>query len=109
MDNNIKLFFDFDRKNKNLIETIHVVAKEDTKSTIYILFKSKENIKAFHSGVLVVDAEKNAKINVIVINMLNSNSDNLYSIQNNIEEGADVRYTIVDFGGKKAYQTYIQI
>ena len=54
IDNNIKLFFDFDSKNKNLIETIHIVAKEETASTIYILFKSEKNIKAFHSGVLVV-------------------------------------------------------
>ena len=102
IDNNIKLFFDFDSKNKNLIETIHIVAKEETASTIYILFKSEKNIKAFHSGVLVVDAEKNAKINVIVINMLNSNSYNFYDIQNNINEGADVKYTIVDFGGKSS-------
>ena len=102
MDNCIKLFFDFDKKNSQLIETIHVVAKEATKSTVYILFKSNENIRAFHSGVLCVDAEKNAKINVVIINMLNSKSDNLYSIENNIEEGADVRYTIVDFGGEKS-------
>ncbi len=100
MDNNIKLFFDFDKKNPYLAETIHVVANEDTKSTIYVLFKSKSNIKAFHNGVLYVEAGKNAKVNVVVINMLNSRSDNFYSIENNLAENADVRYTIVDFGGK---------
>jgi len=102
VDNNIKLFFDFDSKNKNLFETIHIIAKENTASTIYILYKSAKNIRAFHSGVLVVDAEKNSKINVIVINMLNSNSYNFYDIQNNIDNEADVKYTIVDFGGKSS-------
>ncbi len=100
VNNDIKLFFDFDSKNKCLCETIHVTAKEDTSSTIYILYKSESDVKAFHSGILMVDAEKNAKINVIVINMLNQNSYNFYDIQNNIDERADVRYTIVDFGGK---------
>ena len=102
MDNNIRLFFDFDKNNSELVESIRICAKESTKSTVYILFKSNGGAKAFHSGMLFVNAEKNAKVNIILINMLNSKSDNFYSIENSIREGADVRYTIVDFGGENS-------
>ena len=102
MNNSIRLFFDFDKDNSELVETINIVAREATKATIYVLYKSNGTEKAFHSGMLFVDAERDAKVNIVIINVLNSKSDNLYSIENNIEDGADIRYTIVDFGGKNS-------
>lgn len=101
-DSDIKLFFDFDGKNANLTENIDITANEGTKATIYILYKSNKTVKAFHNGVLKVNASKDAKINIVLINMLNNKSNNFYSIDNTLQDNANVKYTIVDFGGKNS-------
>ena len=38
--------------------------------------------------------------------MLNTRSNNFFSIENNIEKNAKVKYTIIDFGGKNSITNY---
>ncbi len=102
----IQIIFNFDSKNIQLVEHIEIEAQEETKSTVIIKYKSQQEIKAYHNGIIKLHAKKKANINVILINLMNQNSNNFISIENKLEEEAKVTYTIVDFGGKNSITNY---
>ena len=102
----VKIEFKFDEKNLNLIEKIEVIANEDCKATIILKYETSKNIKAFHNGIVRVLANKKANLNIVIVNFMNNISNNFMSIENQLEENANVNYTIVDFGGKNSITNY---
>lgn len=105
-NNEIQINFDFDEENLALIDSIEILANEDTKGTVIIKYDSEKDIEAFHNGIIKVFAKQNSHINVIVTNFMNTNSNNFMSIENTLEKNADVQYTIVDFGGQNSITNY---
>lgn len=105
-ENTSKLYFKFDKNNSNLIENIEIMANEDTKSTVIIKYESEGNDEFYHNGIIRVNVKKSAKINVIVVNLLNTNSNHFIAIENTLEDNSEVKYTIIDFGGNKAITNY---
>ena len=99
-DKDIKLEFDFDEKNLELIENIEIVAKENTTSNIYIVYRQRSSGKAFHNGLIRVLAEPNSKTTVTIINLMNGESSNILSVDGKLDESSKLKYNIVDFGGK---------
>lgn len=102
----MQIGFKFDEKNIHLIENIQIIANENAKATVIIKYESKENIQAFHNGVIRVQAKKGSQINVIVANLMNITSNHFVTMENNVEENAKVKYTIIDFGGKNSISNY---
>ncbi len=102
----LQVDFKFDSNNSNLVDNIVIEANENSKGTIIIKYLSDENNKYYHNGIVKLFAKKNSSINVIVVNLLNSNSNNFISIDNELCENADVNYTIIDFGGKNSISNY---
>ena len=98
--------FKFDSKNINLVEDIEIIANQDSKSTVIIKYLSDENVQAYHNGILRVNAKKNSKIDIIIVNMMNTKSNNFIAIQNIAEEDSKVNFTIIDFGGKNSITNY---
>lgn len=98
--------FKFDEENLSLVEDIEIVANENTKSTVIIKYLSDENIETYHNGIIRVSAKKGSNVNVIIVNLMNSQSNNFISIENNLEENSKVKYTVVDFGGKNSITNY---
>lgn len=98
--------FKFDEENLSLLEDIEIVANENTKSTIIIKYLSDENIDAYHNGIIRVFAKKGSNVNVIIVNLMNLQSNNFLSIENNLEENSKVKYTVIDFGGKNSITNY---
>ena len=103
---NIYINFEFDEDNLDLLDNILITANEDTKATVVIKYKAEENVKVFHNGIIRVVAKSNSNIKVIVINLLNNESNNFMAIENTLEENAKVNYVIVDFGGKNSITNY---
>ena len=103
---NIYINFEFDEDNLDLLDNIVITANEDTKATVVIKYKAEENVKVFHNGIIRVVAKSNSNIKVIVINLLNNESNNFMAIENTLEENAKVNYVIVDFGGKNSITNY---
>ncbi len=120
-DKEIKLEFDFDEKNKNLVDYIEIVGNENTTSNIYIIYRNSlcdetgthcddvekrcsgincADYKTFHNGLIRILAKENAKVVVNIINLMNTQSTNILSIDNKVEANAKVKFNIVDFGGK---------
>ena len=102
----ITLQFDFDEDNLNLVENIQITAKENTRATVLLSYKSLEEVEAFHNGILKVIAKKGASLHVIFMNLFNTRSHHFMSIENELEENAKVDYTIIDFGGKNSITNY---
>ena len=101
-------FADFvlDKDNPDLVDDIEVGADEGCKGTVIIKYKSDSGIKTFHNGVIRVMAKKESRVNVIIVNLLGLDSINLLSIENCIEENANICYSIIDFGGEKSITNY---
>lgn len=103
---NVEIDFKLDNKNSELIDNIEVEALENSKATIIIKYESEKTEKYFHNGVIRVLAKNNSNINVIIVNLLNTSSQNFISIENSLEEESNAKYTIIDFGGKNSITNY---
>ena len=105
-ENNVEIEFKLNSENANLIENIEIIAKENTKSQVLIKYSSEDEKEYFHNGVIRLLAEKDSNIDIKVINLINTKSNNFLSIQNDIYQNANVNYTVIDFGGKNSITNY---
>ena len=105
-DKEMQFQFKFDKDNKELVENIEIIANSDTKETVVIKYETQDDEKYFHNGIIRVIAKENAIINVVIVNLMNINSNNFISIENEVEANAKIKYTIVDFGGKNSITNY---
>ena len=98
--------FNFDNENTVLIDNIEIIANENTKSTVIIKYISNQENENYHNGIIKSRAEKNAELNIVLVNLMNTKSNNFLAIENNFEENTKINYTIVDFGGKHSITNY---
>jgi len=98
--------FKFDDENTVLIDNIEITANENTKSTVIIKYTSNQENKSYHNGIIKAKAEKNSELNIVVVNLMNTKSNNFLAIENEFEENAKINYTIIDFGGKHSITNY---
>lgn len=98
--------FNFDDENSVLVDDIEIIANENTKSTIIIKYTSNEEIEGFHNGIIRVNARQNSNLNIVLVNLMNTKSNNFIAIENTFEANAKVNYTIIDFGGKNSITNY---
>ena len=98
--------FNFDNENTILIDNIEITANENSKSTVIIKYTSNQENENYHNGIIKAKAEKNSELNIVLVNLMNTKSNNFLAIENNFEENAKINYTIVDFGGKHSITNY---
>ena len=103
-NSNIKIKYNFDDENLELIDNIEIIANSNV--NVVIEYSSKTKEKCFHNGIIRVIANENAKANITLINLLNGESNNFYSIENEINNKAEVNYTIIDIGAKNSISNY---
>lgn len=102
----LKVDFKLDKKNPNLLDNISIIANQNTKSTIILKYASEAEVQGFHNGIVKLLAKENSEVNIMFINLMNEFCNNFVSIENTLERGAKVKYTIVDFGGKNSITNY---
>jgi len=102
----IKIEFKFDKHNLNLLDNIEIIANEQAKGTIILKYSSSENTSNYHNGVIRLLAKKGSNINIIIVNLMNSISNNFISVENTFEENSKGNYTIIDLGGKNSITNY---
>ena len=78
-NNETQIEFNFDEENDVLVDNIEIIANEDTKSTIILKYLSEEQIEAYHNGIIRVNAKENSNINIIIVNLINTKSNNFIS------------------------------
>ena len=87
-NDNIKVTYDFDDDNLQLVNQIDICATGN--ANIIIEYKSSTNKECFHNGVIKVFAKENAKLNITVINLLNNNSEHFEAMENILEDNSDL-------------------
>ena len=106
LDEELFLDFVFSEENKNLLENILIKANENAKGTVIIRFNSKEEQEYYHNGQIKIIAEKNAKLNIVIVNLLNNKTNHFLAIENIIKENAEIKYVTAEFGGKNTVINY---
>ncbi len=106
LNKEIQINFKFDKNNLKLVDNIEIIANENSKATIILKYTSIKEIEAYHNEIIKVLAKKGARLNLIIINYTNSETNNFVSIENQFEENSKINYTIVDFGGKNSITNY---
>lgn len=102
----MKIDFIINKDNPTLIENIEIIANQNSKSTIILKYETIQDLEFWHNGIIRVNAKKDSEINIILVNLMNTKSNNFISIENTIGENAKVKYTIIDFGGKNSITNY---
>lgn len=107
-ENEKEVYFDFcfSKENENLIENILIEIAENSKCTIILRFSSKEDLEYYHNGQIKVISEKNSNLDIIILNLLNTKTNNFLSIENILKEKANVKYVTAEFGGKNNIINY---
>lgn len=99
--------FELDDNQDVLVDNIAISAEENSKANVILKYTTKnENVRAFHNGVCNVIAKANSNITVTILNLLNNKSENYYSMNNKVEENANLQYIIADFGGSRTVANY---
>lgn len=101
---NIRIKYIFDDENINLINQIEIIANGDT--NIIIEYISNTNKKCFHNGIIRTISNAKSKLDITIVNLLNEQSENFEAIENKLEENSNVKYTIIDIGGKTSISNY---
>ena len=99
--------FELDDEQNVLVDNVVIRVEEGIEATVILKYKTQnEAVKAFHNGACTVKAKANSNVRVIILNLLNQNSENYYSMNNKVEENANLEYVIADFGGSKTVTNY---
>ena len=99
--------FELDDEQNVLVDNVVICVEDGIDATVILKYKTNnEATKAFHNGACTVKAKANSNVKVIILNLLNQNSENYYSMNNKVEENASLEYIIADFGGCKTVTNY---
>ena len=106
LDEPIIIKFDMDEYNNSLVDNLNIVAEEGSQGTIVINYKSWDDAEGYHNGVCRVVAKKGSNLKIVKVNLLNNNTAHFDSVEGLIEEGANIDYVAIDFGGKHSVTNY---
>lgn len=99
--------YELDNDQNVLVDNVVIRVEEGLDATVILRYRTKdEAVKAFHNGACTVKAKANSNVQVIILNLINNNSENYYSMNNKVEENANLEYIIADFGGCKTITNY---
>ena len=102
----ITIFCEFDEDNIALIQNIEIIAKEGSKASFIIKYKSQDESEVYQNSSVRIKAEKNSQIDIMIVNLLNTQSTNFLSVENELEENANLDYLLIDLGGKNSITNY---
>lgn len=97
-------------KENPLLLDRHTVKVGESASVTIVLDYSDDGSEVYHSGLLNIIAEKNAKVHVVKIQNLSQESTHIYGGLSLLERDAHVRFNSIDLGAKLTvtdYSTYL--
>lgn len=95
----------FNLEGNELVDLIDIHSNEGAHNTVTIKYNSTSD-KCYHNGMINAVCEKNSNLTVIIVNLINDDSLNLMTFENEVKENANLKYVIVDFGGKNSVSNY---
>ena len=105
-DEDIKREFHLEKKQNILNDVQNILVKEGADSTIIFDYKSEKNIEVFRNSVIRIKAQKNSKLQIVLIQRLNHISKSFINMISEIEENAHVELIQIEIGSLKSYFNY---
>ena len=87
-------------ENDNLVDYFNITYEEDSSADIIIIYKSTSKSSNFHFYKENLINKANSFGTITLINLLNDNSYNFYSIENETLKNSNITHNIIDLGGK---------
>ena len=100
----VTIIYTFTDEETILVNNIEINTYKD--ADITIVYKSKTDKPCFHNSVIRLNTSPEDKVNVNVVNMLNNNSMHFESMESSLEDNTNLKYTIIDLGGKISATNY---
>ena len=100
----VTIIYTFTDEETILVNNIEINTYKD--ADITIVYKSNTDKACFHNSVIRLNTSPEDKVNVIIVNMLNNKSMHFESMENSLEDNTNVKYTIIDLGGKVSATNY---
>ena len=100
----VTIIYTFTDEETILVNNIEINTYKD--ADITIVYKSKTDKPCFHNSVIRLNTSPEDKVNVNIVNMLNNNSMHFESMESSLEDNTNLKYTIIDLGGKVSATNY---
>lgn len=103
----IRITFDFDDDNLNLVDNLKIVMKEGASAKFLIEYLTEDKkIECFHYLKQETIAEENSNVTIVIANLLNEDSNSFIAVENTVEENAKISHILTEFGGKTKISNY---
>lgn len=99
-------YFKTDDENVNLVDLQDIIAHEDSKIKVFLDYYSEGKKEKFRNTVIRILAEKNAEVELFVIQREGPESKSLESIGIYCHDGAKVHVSQYEIGAGKLYLNY---
>ena len=100
-DTPIIIEYSLDEENRLLKDYIHIKAEKDSDATVIIKYSGNTKEEAFHFGFTLLEAEKNAKIKIIKLQMLPETATHVDAVAVQAREKAFVNILLNELGSGK--------
>lgn len=96
------LHYQLDEKNQVLVDRNYILAKEDSEVTIVLYYEGDHTKDIFHGGLIYLRTERNAVVNLIIIQMLSNTGINFNNIGIHQKDLSKVNIVTVELGSKNS-------
>ncbi len=104
----VDFLFDFDKNDTKLAENLSFHFEKDTKTKVILKYVSSQ--KSYHNGVLDFDCGENSNVDILIFSNLSKLSNNFLTLQANVEKNAKLNVTIVDIASHNSIQNvYVKV
>lgn len=96
----IILTFTLDKENRILVDDIYIEVEQDKTAKVLLQYQNKEQETYYHNGICKVIAKRNAHLQLGIVNLINQESNQFYTIDSESQENAKIETTLIELGGK---------
>ncbi|MFV0341374.1 MAG: Fe-S cluster assembly protein SufD [Anaerocolumna sp.] len=96
------LNYHFDSSNQTLIDRTVIVARENSEVTLLLHYDGETDLDMFHGGLVLVKAEKNAVVHIIITQMLSDHGVNFSNLGLHLDDLAKVNIVTAELGSKSS-------
>lgn len=93
-------------ENNLLVDAIKVKAEENSEVSLVLDYFSCENCEGFRNSSIIIEAEENSNVKLMVSQRFSLNVTTVQSVYINARKGANVEVVQVDLGGKENFVSY---
>ena len=99
----LTISYQFDYNQPYLMKENYIYAKEGSQVTILLYYHSKDSTSATLGLQTYIYVEKNATVNLHIVQLLNDDSSHFEYLRGYTEEDANLNITQVELGAKQSY------